>query len=77
MRIEKEAEVTIKVRIAYVWPDDFEDDSHNPTMTEEEFRAWDSYVSWAPEIVVETYSNVPDLMQAAEVTVRDRGVVQE
>ncbi len=79
MRIEKETEVTIKVKIGYVWPDDFEDDFGKPTLTEEEFRTHtlveDGIV--AQEIILDLWEKVYDLLQASEVTVRDLGIVQE
>ncbi len=76
MRIEKETEVTIKIRIGFVWPDDFQDKYH---MSEDSFRNTDMIpdTETARELIMVLWEKSSDLVQAAEVTVRDLGVVQE
>ncbi len=80
MRIEKETEVTIKVRIGYVWPDDFQDEFGKTYLSEDDFRnkdlIEDAFV--AEEIINDSYGTIHDLfVQASEVTVRELGIVQE
>ncbi len=79
MRIEKETEVTIKVKIGYVWPDDFQDEFGKTYVSEEHFRFMNLVedVVVAEEILADSYGNIHDLFQASEVTVRDLGIVQE
>ena len=80
MRIEKETEVTIKVKIGYVWPDDFQDEFGKTYLSEDEFRnnplVEDTFV--AEEILSDSFGNIHDLfVQASDVTVRELGIVQE
>ncbi len=79
MRIEKETEVTIKVRIGYVWPDDFLDEFGKVYLSEKVFRTHDLVEDQivAEEILADSFGNIHDLFQAAEVTVRDLGIVRE
>ncbi len=79
MRIEKETEVTIKVKIGYVWPDDFKDKFGNNYIRENTFRSQPMIenATEAEEVLANLYANLYDLFQASEVTVRDLGIVQE
>ncbi len=79
MRIEKETEVTIKVKIGYVYPDDFTDEFGEVYLSEEEFRnnplVEDTFV--AEEILSDSYGSYRDLFRAGEVTLTELGIVQE
>ncbi len=80
MRIEKETEVTIKVKIGYVYPDDFMTSGNESVPDEEWFRneflpLQDPVVR--DEIIVSLWERTSRLLQDAEVSVRDLGVVQE
>ena len=85
MRIEKETEVTIKVKIGYVFPDDFiEHYGYDPEkirvlIRENTFRTQPMIASSeeAVEVLMNVYANVSDLLQSAEITVQDLGIVQE
>ncbi len=76
MRIEKDTEVTIKVRIGYVWPDDFEDKYH---ISEESFRNTEQIPDpeTARDLLMNMYENSADLLQFATITVQDMGIVRE
>jgi hypothetical protein len=85
MRIEKETEVTIKVKIGYVFPDDFIErytDDPNKTrvqIRENTFRTQPMIESAeeAEEVLLNLYANVSDLLQASEITVQDMGIIRE
>ena len=80
MRIEKETEVTIKVKIGYVWPDDFRTGSGTETLIKEStFRSQPMVAdsTEAEEVLMNLYANVSDLLQAAEISVRDLGIITE
>ena len=75
MRIEKETEVTIKVKIGWVWPDDFQDKFH---ISEESFRnEFTVDDDHARELIMVLWEKSSDLLQASEVTIQDLGIVQE
>ena len=92
MRIEKETEVTIKVRIGYVWPDDFESETgvyeygnlyhgtrkFRTTISGTEFVAQDMMTpEQAQELIMVLWEKSSDLLQASEITIQDLGIVQE
>ncbi len=79
MRIERETEVTIKVRIGYVWPDDFQDEFGKTYLSEDDFRSGDLIEApvVAKEILEDTVGTLPNLFEQAEVTIQDLGIVQE
>ena len=79
MRIEKETEVTIKVKIGYVWPDNVIPIEMGTLIKESTFRSQPMVAdsTEAEEVLMNLYANVSDLLQAAEISVRDLGIITE
>ncbi len=85
MRIERETEVTIKVKIGYVWPDDFESESgvyqYNTFRTTQSASEFVNSELLTPEqardLIMNMYEKSSDLLQFADISVRDMGIVRE